>query len=255
MLTKEARRRLPWIILWIALLAIFLDFLHWWASLDYALHAAVCDPTTNNQNCVSYNVFFAFAVSWAYDLNYWGALVTAIATGFIAWFTFSLRDVTAEQARLTQEIINLTRDEFNATHRPKIIAHTCEVAHDNEGTIGAHFTIVNAGEATASILKVESKIMLTGRLTPGVILDEVPISRRKLSIGEDMPLPVLGDIFESVIASENKRPDDPTLRCIGRITYADSDGKKIRKTGFCRRYDVATESWLRERNSDYEYCY
>ena len=114
MLNEKIRKKLPWAILLVVVLAIFADFVLWWGSLGYPLHAIVCDPTTNQKNCPSYNVLFAFAMSWAYDLNYWGMLVTAIATGFIAWFTFSLRDATAEQGRLTEKSIELATTATNA---------------------------------------------------------------------------------------------------------------------------------------------
>src|SRR6266496_910438 len=46
--------------------------------------------------------------------------VTAVATVFIGVFTWVLACVSGRQARLTRESIELAREEFIATHRPKI---------------------------------------------------------------------------------------------------------------------------------------
>src|ERR1700691_3077414 len=113
MLSEAASKRIPWILLAFVGAALILDFLLWWASLGYALHTTVCDPTRSQDNCPCYNALFAFAMSWAYDLNYWGVLVTAIATAFIAWFTFSLRDATRQQATIAER----SREHFRVTER------------------------------------------------------------------------------------------------------------------------------------------
>src|SRR6267154_4374112 len=46
--------------------------------------------------------------------------ITAAATVAIAAFTLVLWLATSRQARLTAQTIALARDEFNATHRPRI---------------------------------------------------------------------------------------------------------------------------------------
>jgi len=58
---------------------------------------------------------------WGFKFNYWGPLVTAIATGFIAWFTLSLRDATKEQGKLTER----ADEHFQVTERAYVkMSHT-----------------------------------------------------------------------------------------------------------------------------------
>ena len=194
MLNKQFRKRLPWLLLSAVFLAVFVDFVWWWASLSYSFSTAVCDPTGSQQDCPRYNPLFAFAVSWAYDLNYWGAMVTAIATGFIAWFTFSLRDATKEQGRLTQEAIKLARDEFNAAHRPEIIIHNMEHAKvTGTSFVGANITYVNKGTAPAKNATISGKIeLIEGRPLPGTNFPEL----------EKVPLVIAGKIYKLGIPSK-----------------------------------------------------
>ena len=77
---------------WIVILALvaYLFLFWWWASLGYPLEGQICNPPGSNQNCESYNILFAFAVATIDKLNFYGVIITAIATGFIAAFTFTL---------------------------------------------------------------------------------------------------------------------------------------------------------------------
>ena len=92
---KGVKKR--YVTLLAVLLLILVAFFFYWRSLDYALYTTVCDPSTPNDECYGHNVAVAFVLTSALKLNYWGALGTAIATGVIAWFTLSLRDVGREQ--------------------------------------------------------------------------------------------------------------------------------------------------------------
>jgi hypothetical protein len=42
--------------------------------------------------------------------------------------------------------------------------------------------------------------------------------------------------------------------CIGRIEYRDSQGR-TRETGFCRRFNPESMTWMSEHHPDYEYAY
>lgn len=61
-----------------------------------------------------------FTTALAFLDKYNGA-VTAVATAFIAIFTIVLVRVTGRQARLTTAALNLARQEFVATHRPRVV--------------------------------------------------------------------------------------------------------------------------------------
>lgn len=54
-------------------------------------------------------------------LQTYNGAVTAFATVWIAVFTIVLAVVTGRQARLTRQAIDLNREEFISTHRPKLV--------------------------------------------------------------------------------------------------------------------------------------
>ena len=84
--------------------------------------------------------------------------ITAIATGFIGWFTYTLWRssekmwvATADQVRITNTALQLAREEFNATHRPKLRVRRMK-PHLTAGTlVRVQYVIVNVGETTATI--------------------------------------------------------------------------------------------------------
>lgn len=172
--------------------------------------------------------------------------LTALGTLAVAIFTIVLAAVTARQ-------INLARDEFLATHRPKVIVHSFEATHDNNGAIGASFTLVNTGVSAARITDISAMIVLSRDLRPGIQMPRKELNKTLVS-GEPWIWAVFGDLTASIIVEKFNKPTDVPLWCMGRITYADQRGRK-RETGFCRMYDVRGERWIKSPESDYEYAY
>ena len=66
----------------------------WWASSGYPLDGPICPSTGTKDDCTRHNVILYSAWGIAKVADQWGVLITAIATGFIAWFTFTLRNST-----------------------------------------------------------------------------------------------------------------------------------------------------------------
>lgn len=136
-----------------------------------------------------------------HDLDRYGALIAAIATGFIAWFTLTLKRSTdklwtesrlqREQAKVvadrqfetTQESIRLAR---NSTHRPRIILREAIIGSVLEGEpISVNFHLANIGETTGTIIrsmvKVEvvpemQRLLLHGSVEPRRELGEITLS-------------------------------------------------------------------------------
>ncbi|MGA7386293.1 MAG: hypothetical protein WBW81_16840 [Methylocella sp.] len=78
--------------------------------------------------------------------------ITAIATAFIALFTLTLWLATTEQGRLTTKAIELTRKEFIATHRPRMIVRFIQGPFDDaESHQFIWVTIVNIGVNPATV--------------------------------------------------------------------------------------------------------
>lgn len=207
------------------------------------------------------------------------AIITAIATACVAWFTIKLtaataglRDVADQQQRdtkealkLTRDSLTLTRDEFNATHRPEIIAHSFELVreqiedggHVTGYAIGARFAVVNKGTSDAVISDIGGRIVFDEHFRPGVPLPTVGIQGRTLAAGEVLRNIVIpGDPDQSATADFNAAypaPGNPRLLCVGLIVYEDIEGRR-RETGFCRSF-AKGDRWVREDDSEHEYSY
>jgi hypothetical protein len=200
--------------------------------------------------------------------NPFGAFWRWITHDAITFFTVGLFLFTAALAvstiglwRTTSRSVALGRDEFNATHRPEIVAHSFEHATiaDEERRIGVTFTYVNAGATRAKIIAIASTIVpISGAPRPGINLRIERFHEKWLSGGEWGFYAINSNIRESAAIVQSKRDERgyPTAQflCIGYIVYEDMSGRR-RQTGFCRRYDADTRTWLRVDNTDYEYAY
>jgi hypothetical protein len=199
-------------------------------------------------------------------------LITAIATTIVSAFTIVLAYSTRYQGRLTREAIKLARDEFNATHRPRIIIHSVELAYEapendeGEERIGASVIYFNVGDTPARITAVTGNIQ--SRRSPfasglgtgiGVRLTSLPVPDDWIESGVSNVLAIrstatLEEVLfrEQVSASAGR---EERLVCIGQITYEDAAGIR-RETGFCRHFDRPTERWFPvENHPEYEYAY
>lgn len=197
-------------------------------------------------------------------------VVAAIAAVWVARFTAVLARVTGEQARLTNEGIKLARDEFNATHRPKIFVQAVAVTDKGSRTVlkgyGIHnpakaiITIANGGDAPAFIIEWRAVIYYQGAdaaFTPG--LDVAPVQ-----LPDENAAGISPGVFEHLGHSQVHAISDEWARFvneggamffIGRITYQGADRIR-RNTGFCRRYDPEdTGAWRIVKDSEYEFAY
>jgi hypothetical protein len=104
------------------------------------------------------------------SLQKYSGAVTAGVTVAIGLFTFFLIYVTNRQARLTRKSIDLARQGFIATHRPKIKIHAVEIVDREVGGetfIGASILAFNIGESAAKNVEVRGQIFMA----PGFALD------------------------------------------------------------------------------------
>jgi len=180
----------------------------------------------------------------------WPTMVTAIFTAVLAWSTIALW-------RSTQALARLSRDEFNATHRPKIIIHTFERTYSEESTVGVIFTYVNVGTAPASITAIESNIFFSDNIVAEDSKRVVQFDNKFLKAGEKDIYRIESGMTNLTAIIEDMKVDRgqsvQRIICRGIIKYADNQGTS-RETGFCRVYDE-TKGWLRVENSEHEYSY
>jgi len=194
---------------------------------------------------------------------------TATATVVIAAFTVVLAVVGGVQAWLTRKTINLARDEFISTHRPKIAIHSIWLMLDmidqstDDATIRAEIIYFNVGATPARVVDITAKIsrrpvpLQTGITTWAT--HEVP--QEPIVGGGKGYISVKSDIrinHEKVMQQAEATPRHAVV-CMGKIIYEDDLGVR-RETGFCRQLDAVAERWynpadVRPSNSEYEYAY
>jgi hypothetical protein len=178
--------------------------------------------------------------------------ITALATVIIAAFTGTLWVATSRQARLTIEAIRLAREEFIATHRPRVIVRF--IQGGNETSV----VVVNIGASLAKIKEFGGDLArYKGNtcLTPGADGAVKPIKTVNLKSGESHPF--------RVIAKKSRSEDDMFLNAVdaqapiktcafGAIRYSDKNGV-VRETGFFRTLDPASEKFIPSEDKGEEY--
>jgi hypothetical protein len=194
------------------------------------------------------------------DLNY--AIValisdpnklTAVSTSIIAAFTVVLVGVSYSQSRLIRKSIELTKSEFIATHRPRIIVRLVQgpfVEADAKPQF-VWVTIANIGVTKATVLEWGADLARRkGRnwITPGLdagpkVIDPIVLvsgRRHSFTVAAKIPYDdaqIFSDVFDDLADSADKAE----LCAVGVIRYAD-ESNIVRETGFFRVYHTASET-------------
>jgi hypothetical protein len=227
---------------------------------------------TGQKECATYHItpFIVLYIGKFLETN--NGAVTALATCFIAWFTLILWRATTEQGRLTQQSIDLVRDEFISTQRPRINIRQIAIWHpsrfDNfmngepfqfiaDEKIHGRVFIANVGATRATVdffcnifyWKEPSFPMLYPYDTLEILRQEPPII---LERGQRMTLHGLagGPLGISVI--DNIGIGKTKLYVMGCVRYRD-DRNVIRETRFCRLWNNSERRFTVVDNPDYEY--
>jgi hypothetical protein len=92
-------------------------------AFESDLTGQICEynQATDHKDCTPYHIAFVALWHVAKILNDYGPAISAAAVVAIAAFTWTLWLATTAQGRLTQKSIDLARDEFISTHRPRLI--------------------------------------------------------------------------------------------------------------------------------------
>ena len=186
----------------------------------------------------------------------------AVFNALLVYVTYRLVTTTEqlwragiEQSRLTQESIELGRQEFAATHRPKIFVQsiTMNFLNDNSWECRLGFFIANGGDTDATVIGYvadpywhEEPTFFAPESVEGQFnfLNDIiipPGGRSEITSAH------VFDIREPGFSRAN-------LFAIGRVEYRGTDQAR-RLTGFCREYINDTRMWQKVKNDAYEYTY
>jgi hypothetical protein len=238
---------------------------------------------TSKNECASYDTTVAIMREVSRLLNYNAGAIAGVASIFIAVFTWSLwvstdllwREAQAQRQAAT-DALKLASDEFNATHRPRLIVKP----HNFVGRIWdprwstepgptppeGNFALLNIGDATATIIRSRFYMQFC-RHFPFTF---VPLARDgdTLSLKDDLKLDLAGTqvrpgemviwhkVFRNIggeAGTYNSYTDkDLGLFLIVQILYEGPD-KITRQTVVFRRFDVTTRDMERVASPDLEY--
>lgn len=163
--------------------------------------------------------------------------ITALATLVIAAFTATLWGATTGQ-------LELLRDEFNSTHRPKIRLKHIWLTKDIQPNdfIEVELNVVNIGNTPATLTEMKFATVI---LPIGVSLPAIPAfySSQAIPLRGELPSGItlrISNISNNYKVSANERNSIlkrlQKLYCVGYINYFDRKGR-LRCTSFCRCFD------------------
>lgn len=187
--------------------------------------------------------------------TFWLVIVTAVLAGIGVW-----------QGCQLKRSIDLARDEFISTHRPKIIIRAIyrDDAPDNETEPMPQmtFSIANIGSTPATVFEISATVReIDWDLCPRPAYATSTKYNTVIHIGNPLPLTIhIGDDvagkqnFELGFWIGNKafEVSRTSICCFGFILYKDSLDH-IYRTAFLRRYNPSPDRWDKIDDPDYEY--
>jgi hypothetical protein len=200
-------------------------------------------------------------IGWIRDSN---NLIVAVSSFIIAVFTVVLAWVSYYQSRLIRKSIDLSKSEFIATHRPKIIIRFIQgpFVETNDGPQTIWVTVANIGVNKATIIEWGADLARrkgNDWMTPGLDARPKIIAPVVLISGERHTFVVMGktpyddnQIFADTFNDLADSADKVELCAVGVIRYAD-ESNIVRETGFFRVYHPASEIFVPSKNTGEEY--
>lgn len=178
----------------------------------------------------------------------------AFYTLLLTLFTLTLAVGAATQSILIGRQIILLRDEFNATHRPKIILR--DVAFITEGGEDRIlFMLLNIGTSKAIVIEswILTEIVANGDYSRNLrSAGHNDLGNLELVAGESRDLTIRAFDQPNVLIRRNPMGSQ-ALNFAGSILYADSAGHR-RRSVFRRIYDAHRDRFIRTDDPDQEYA-
>jgi hypothetical protein len=250
-----------------------------WFVADPQTYHQVCETNqqTGKESCAPHNVFYV--VSWyaGYWLTASAAAITALATGFIAWFTWTLRQSTEKMWVETQKAADASKQSADVAERalteleaPFIAVEIAEngiirkfsgMGHDFQAI---RFCVVNYGRTPAQLIEIADLPALrkkTDGLPPAASPDKA--TRNTMPYGVIAPptgksQPFTNNLFAyllgtNILTTEQLPLKEHTFFFYGFVRYATIFGEVFR-VGFCYQFDLFSEKWLLTGDEKYNYC-
>jgi hypothetical protein len=184
------------------------------------------------------------------------AVITALATAVVGFFTFKLTTTTSGQLKKLGESIGLARDEFNTTHRPKLRVRNVIITNPvppplvpldfisaGQRIVG-HLYIVNVGVTSARIIESHCKVFWTnkGGLPMGPPYETEPPNNFAGSGLLESGVPRSFDFRSDQTMGDDagnyaRLAPEHYIYVMGWVRYTD-ERKVARRMAFCRLYQT-----------------
>jgi hypothetical protein len=196
--------------------------------------------------------------------------VLTVSTIYLWRETRKAAEAGAKQAKLTRKSIKLARQEFTATHRPKLRVRNVVIDRpDPKNPLSRPFApnqlmkgqlyVSNIGDSTAYIHESHVELWITDMnlLPMGRPYEGKDANRAvafPISAGESRPLIIANDTFiPSVETADQIRTGTGLfVYVMGWVEYCDDNGVR-RRMAFCRKYDHSLSRFTSVENPDYEH--
>ena len=221
--------------------------------LSYAVGALSLPrkPTgTTDMHVSSYQIF-----GWSYPADAWEAWFTLglVITGIVG------AAVVAWQSFLLRQQVRVARQEFIATHRPKLvirqISNLGTFERDNMTWMNVECMIANVGDSDGDMIDSSYGIEFSEGKEFGPF-PTAPFNKHKFQPGGQLLTRIVSVMDDAAAAGlahleESKGSSGRTLYFRGSLLYADSNGV-ARRTFFLRRYDYASKRFWPTMDPDYD---
>jgi hypothetical protein len=224
---------------------------------DASAYYQICEANqyTGQEHCTPHHLLFIAVWYIGYVVN--PTSVTALATIAIAWFTWTLKESTDRLWEAGADQLALSRDEFIAAHRPKIIIHAVDLkrfltvasAKDSGmDNLGAILLCVNKGRTSAVNIEIRATTMCSANIPDAKI--QRPIIKTVESL--DGGIKIWTEIDTGRGIQELISFNYP-MYLIGTIAYFDQNENR-RETGFGYVFGP-NRGWEEIDGKTYNYAY
>jgi hypothetical protein len=179
--------------------------------------------------------------------------VLSIFTGLLWWSTDKMWKATKDTADAAKRNSELAREEFIATHRPKLRVHSVFWGSDDNTGPYIQCSVDNIGESAAIVKEVSMELKILGDILP----IPVPLVYGTKRLVEKTIHSGCSHTERFIPNSEIRIPppaDRNSLYFFGYIDYWDSMGSR-RRVAFCRRYMPDAERFTIVQDENCEYSY
>ena len=181
-------------------------------------------------------------------------VVTAILAGIAIW-----------QGIQMKATVSLAREEFNATHRPRIVVRRISPIEEGGAITGIQYTVHNVGDTECTITAISDQIWMPGAARDLPAIPAYTPHREQL-----IPLECNGSMAIRHPDTESEFIDElnflfgfaeesnpghvviPRLLFLGYVNYIDRAGTK-RQTAFLRQFNFTTKRFSPIDHPEYEY--